>query len=432
MGAGTNDVVTAMPRIAHLTAIVIGGGPAGLATSRRLAERSVDHVVLERGRPAERWRSERWDSLRLLTPNWQTRLPGWRYRGADPDGYMTMPEIVEYLDDYAESFDAPILAHTEVKSLRPSFDGFFVETEQGWYSADAVVIATGLTPSIPSLQRGFAPSVSQIHSSRYKSPAALPGGGVLVVGASASGLQIAHELRSAGRDVVLSVGEHVRLPRTYRNRDIHWWLDLAGTLDSTISQVPDLERARRSPSLQLVGTPDHRTLDLDTLVATGVDLAGRTRFAKGWTVGFHDDLPVTTARADRRMARLLDLFDHVATAAALDDRVGPPHRPAPMIASPGPDSIDLDASGISTVLWATGFRPHHPWLDLPVFDDRGEIAHHGGVTAWPGLYTMGLPFMRRRKSTFLDGFGADAEDIVDHLMEHLDTRTRARRWLLTR
>ena len=399
--------------------IVIGGGPAGLATSQRLTEWGIDHVVLDRGRVAERWRTERWDSLRLLTPNWQTRLPGWGYTGGDPDGYMTMPEVVDYLDQYAASFNAPIIEDTEVVAVGPADRGFIVRTNRSTYLARSVVVAAGAGPAVPGWSHSLTPSVAQIHSSAYRRPENLPPGNALVIGASASGIQIAHELRTAGRGVVLSVGEHTRLPRTYRGRDVHWWLDVAGTLDATVDQVHDLERARRSPSLQLVGTPDHRTLDLNALSHERVELVGRARPSDRWSMSFEDDLRLTTARADRRMYRLLDLFDHVATAAALDDRLEPSDRPEPTCVPAAATTLDLDERGISTVLWATGFRFSYPWLDVPVFDDAGTIRHEGGVTPWPGLYTMGLPFMRRRKSTFLDGFGDDAEAIVSHLAGHL-------------
>ncbi len=405
------------------TVVVVGGGPAGLATSRHLTARGIDHVVLERGRIAERWRSERWDSLRLLTPNWLARLPEWRYEGDDPDGFMTMPEIIGHLAAYAASFAAPVVEQAEVLAARPCAGGFEVDTPTCTYRSAALIVASGAVPTMPAWRDGLSPSVAQLHSSRYRNPEQIAPGGVLVVGASASGLQLAHELNRAGRNVVLSVGTHIRLPRTYRGRDTHWWLDLAGTLDTTIAEVADLTAARRGPSLQLAGTPDRRSLDLNRLRADGVRLTGRAVGARGWTVGFADDLAVTCAQADRRLHRLLALFDHVAVAAGLTDEIAPPSRPEPTRIAPAVAALDLDMYGVSTVLWATGFRRHYPWLHVPVTDRAGEIRHDGGISAWPGLYTMGLPFMRRRKSTFLDGIREDSADIVAHLATYLG-RTR--------
>lgn len=402
------------------TVAIIGAGPAGLATSRKLTDEGIDHVLIERGRVAERWRSERWDSLRLLTPNWQTRLPGWEYEGDDPDGYMTMPEVVRYLDDYARSFDAPVIDETMVSRVGPTDGGFRVSTSRGEFDAAAVVVAVGAAPNIPSWSADLPAGLDRLHSCEYRNPESLAAGGVVVVGASASGLQLADELRRAGREVVLSVGEHTRLPRTYRGRDIHWWLDLTGTLDLTIDQVRDVEAARRAPSLQLVGTPDQRSIDLNALAASGIRLAGRAAGFEGRSLKFDDDLSDNAGRADRRLGRLLDLFDAHAAVGRFDDELEPVTRPEPTdVPTPALTEIDIDARGIRTVLWATGFAGRYPWLDVPVFDDRGQICHDGGVTDWPGLYTMGLPFMRRRKSTFLDGFGADAADIVDHIAAHL-------------
>ncbi len=416
MAVSTLASASATLHRSHHHVVVIGGGPAGLATSYHLTESGVDHVVLERGRIAERWRSERWDSLRLLTPNWQTRLPGWGYGGCDPDGYMTAHEVTAHLDAYARSFGAPVIEGVNVDSVRPAGEAFEVKTDVGVLHSNAVVIATGSVPSIPAWAGALPPSITQVHSSRYRNPEHLPPGGVLVVGASASGMQLAAELAAAGRDVVLSVGSHTRLPRTYRGRDVHWWLDVSGTLEKPIAQVADLERARRSPSLQLVGTPDRRTLDLGTIGVAGVEMVGRTLGVEGWTVRFANDLGATTAAADRRLVRLLDRFDQVATAAALDGELDPPVRPEPIRLTAAVDRIDLDRRGISTVLWSTGFRPHYPWLHVPVTDATGAIVHDGGICDWPGLYTMGLPFMRRRNSTFLDGFGEDAHAIVAHLL----------------
>jgi putative flavoprotein involved in K+ transport len=403
-------------------AVVIGGGQAGLATSRCLKDRGIDHVVVERGRVAERWRAERWDSLRLLTPNWQSRLPGFRYQGEDPDGYMTMPEVAGYLERYARSFDAPVQETTTVLSVETCPGGYRVVTSRGEWQAPSVVLATGHcdTPHVPGMAAALDPRIRQITPSAYRNPAQLPSGGVLVVGAAASGVQLADEIHASGRPVTLAVGRHTRLPRLYRGRDILWWLDAAGVFDETIDDVYDLGVSRDQPSLQLVGRPDHATLDLRVLQERGVRLAGRLAAVEGTQAAFADDLVVHTVSADVRLARLLQRIDAFAESHGLDGRVAPPepfepfHWPAE-----GPRSLDLRAEGIETVVWATGFRRLHPWLRVPVLDGRGEIRHDGGVTPAPGLYVMGLYFQRRRKSSFIDGVGADAAELSDHLARWL-------------
>ncbi len=295
----------------RIDVVVIGAGQAGLAMAHELAARGIDHVVLERGRVAERWRSERWDSLRLLTPNWCTRLPGWRYTGADPDGFMTMAQVVRYFEDYAASFTPPVLTGVTVRAV--DFDGtrWRVTADGQYWSARAVVIATGHcdTPQVPAMARALPESVRQITPGRYRNPSALPEGGVLVVGASASGVQIAHELGAAGRAVTLAVGRHVRLPRCYRGRDIIWWLDRAGVLDERIDRVPDPEAARAQPSLQLVGDPACRPLDLAVLAAAGVRLNGRALGVDGARMHFAGDLAETPAAAERKLVRLRARID---------------------------------------------------------------------------------------------------------------------------
>lgn len=403
----------------RIPVVVIGAGPAGLATSWHLTRREIPHVVVERGRVAERWRSERWDSLRLLTPNRHARLPGWEYAGPDTSGFMSMGEVVDWLAAYSAATETPVLTNTSVNLVSPSSDGFVVETDRITFESQAVVVATGAEPWMPRWRDRISSQIEQRHSSEYRNPDHLPPGGVLVVGASASGIQIAAELAAVGRRVTLSVGSHNRLPRTYRGRDIHWWLDLSGKLDVTIDQVANAEAARRSPSLQLVGSPEGQSLDLNVLSEAGVRLTGRARAASGTLVRFALDLRENCERADRRQLRLLDEFDSIATAAGYDDILATPYRPLPTRIPASPRSIDLDRAGIRSILWATGFAPSYPWLALPVVDGRGRIRHHAGVADWPGLYVMGLPFMRRRRSTFLDGFDGDADAIVSHLADHL-------------
>jgi putative flavoprotein involved in K+ transport len=397
--------------------IVIGGGQAGLAMSRSLTDRGVDHVVLERGRIAERWRSERWDSLRLLTPNWMSRLPGWRYDGPDPDGYMTAAEVTDYFARYAEASSAPVVEHCTVESVRAVADRFEVVTTCGVFGARHVVIATGWCdrPWVPAMARRLSTGITQVTPSDYRNPSSLPQGGVLVVGASATGVQLADELRSAGRDVVLAVGSHSRLPRRYRGMDVFWWLDRIGSLDRTIDEMPDPARARQEPSLQLVGRPGGRRLDLGTLQRSGVRLAGRLDAVDGRRVRFAGDLPVTIANADRRMTRVLaDIDTHIA-ATGLTGEVLAPDPPRNILATTSPDELDLRRSGIETVIWATGFRRSYPWLHLPVLDATGEIRQRRGVTPMPGLYVLGQRFQHFRSSNFIDGVGRDAAFVAHHL-----------------
>jgi putative flavoprotein involved in K+ transport len=406
--------------------VVVGGGQAGLAASRCLQARGVDHVVLERGRIAERWRSERWDSLRLLTPRWQSRLPDFSYRGPDPDGFMSRREVIGYLEAYARSFAAPVEEGVAVLAIERDGDGYRVTADRGEWRAESVIVATGHCdrPHVPALAAELPSDVVQLVPTRYRNPDVLPAGGVLVVGASATGIQLADEIHRSGRPVTLAVGRHVRLPRSYRGRDVMAWLDVTGFLDDGAEAVADLEAARRQPSLQLVGRPDHRTLDLGVLLDAGVRLVGRVTAVEGARVLFAEDLAETVAAAERRLARLLGRIDaYVATSG---QAAVPPAEPLrPFAPPPAPAAIDLRADGIRTVVWATGYRRSYPWLRVPVLDERGDIRHVGGITPAPGLYVLGLLFLRRRKSSFLDGVGEDAAVLVDHLARHLARRRAA-------
>lgn len=401
----------------HIDTLVLGAGQAGLAMSRCLTDRGRDHVVLERGRPAERWRRERWSSMRLLTPNWMTRLPGWCYDGNDSDGYMTATEVVGYLDRYARSFGAPVEAETTVVRVEWGGDRFLATTDRGAWSANHVVVATGHCdrPYVPAMAARLSRAVHQTTPTVYRDPGSLPDGGVLVVGAAASGAQLADELARSGRDVVLAVGRHTRLPRCYRGRDICWWLERLGVLDKTIDQMPDPARARREPSLQLAGRPDKADLDLAALQDNGVRLSGRLTGVDGRTVHFAADLAATTARAETGRRRLLAEIDDYIHSNGLPTEVldREPVRPVPVDGEQ--DRLDLRSEGISTVLWATGFRRRYPWLGIPVLDEAGEIRHRRGVTPVPGLYVLGLRFQHRRNSSFLDGVRHDAEFIANHL-----------------
>jgi putative flavoprotein involved in K+ transport len=386
---------------------IIGGGQAGLALSRCLADRGVEHVVLERGSVGERWRT-RHRSLRLLTPNWLSRLPGWTYDGGDPDGFMTMPEVTGYLERYARSFGAPVETGTTVAAVHRDADGYRVRTDRGELATENVVIATGAChePAVPGFARHAHPGIAQRAPASYRGPERLPDGGVLVVGASASGVQLAAELRAAGRAVVLAVGRHVRLLRTYRGRDIHHWLDRLGLLHKPAEPGAGNPLAL---SAQLVGSPERRDVDLATLQRAGVVLAGRLTGLDGTWARFAGDLHRHTGDADRRLVRLLGRIDgHLATT----DRAVPADPVRPVAPRPAIRELDLAAAGIGTVLWATGYWRRYPWLHVPVLRPDGELIHHHGVTPAPGLYAIGLPLQSRRNSTFIDGVRHDALSIT--------------------
>jgi len=371
---------------------------------------------------ANSWRRERWDSLRLLTPNWQTRLPGHHYDGPEPDGYMTMGEIVEFICRFAQLSQAPVRTATAVTSVTRTDRGYRIATSAGDIQCRTVVIASGACnrPVVPALRHAMPASIAHITPFDYRNPGTLPDGGVLVVGASATGVQLAAEIVQSGRPVTLSVGEHVRLPRTYRGRDILWWMEKSGIWNQRYDEVDDLTRARRLPSPQLVGTPDRATLDLNALTAMGVTLVGRLSAVRDGNALFSGGLRNQFSLADLKLARLLDTFDDWARRHPLPADVSAPERFEPTRApDPARLKLDLRNGEIRSVVWATGFRPDYSWLHVPVVDEKGHLRHDGGVVDSPGMYALGLPMLRRRKSTFIHGAEDDARDIVDHLAGYL-------------
>ena len=378
--------------------------------------------MLERGEVANSWRRERWDSLRLLTPNWLSRLPGLPYEGPDPDGYMTAAEVTELIERFAVRSRAPVRTGANVTSLQRTDDGYHVATSTGEIASQTVVIASGACnrPVVPAVAAAVPAAVEQFTALDYRDPAKLPEGGVLVVGASATGAQLAAELARSGRPVTLSVGEHVRLPRTYRGRDVLWWMDSAGVWDQRYNEVDDLTRARRLPSPQLVGTPERSTLDLNALASMGVELVGRWAAARDGQALFSGGLRNVLALADLKLERLLDTFDEWARLHGRDSEVGPPERCQPTrVPESSRLQIDLRRGEIRSIVWATGYRPDYRWLDVPVLDAKGQLQHEGGVVASPGLYALGLPVLRRRRSTFICGIEDDARAVIDHLARHL-------------
>jgi putative flavoprotein involved in K+ transport len=408
----------------QVTTAVIGAGHAGLAMSRRLAERSIDHVVLEGGEVANSWRTQRWPSLRLLTPNWQTRLPGLDYEGDDPDGFMPVAGVVATVARYARLVGAPVRTATTVRSVRTGAAGFEIETSDELFRAPTVVLASGACgrPAIPAIADALPARITSLSPLAYRDPGQLPDGGVLVVGASATGVQLAGEIRRSGRPVTLAAGEHVRLPRAYRGRDIFWWMAATGVLAERYDQVDDLTRARHLPSPQLTGRPDAAITDLNSLTAQGIRVTGRLGRIRAGVAQFSGSLANTCALADLKMNRFLNRADEWATAAGLDSEFPPPHRFEPTRVDPrSPLELDLASGEITTVVWATGFRPDHSWLDIPAALDRtGRLCHDGGVvTSAPGLYLLGMRVLRTRASTYIPGAAADSEALAEHLRSFL-------------
>jgi putative flavoprotein involved in K+ transport len=408
----------------RIATAVIGGGQTGLAMSSYLSESSIEHVLLERGEVANSWRKERWDSLRLLTPNWLNRLPGYRYQGDDPDGYMTMPELVDYITTYAATIDAPVESHTEVTAVESVDDGFRILTTNGEWSAKTVVIASGPyhRPDVPALAAAIPSTVRCVAAADYRNPDQLDEGGVLVIGAASTGVQLAEEIHRSGRPVTLAVGGHVRMPRLYRGMDIMWWLDAAGILDERYDEVDDIVRARHVSSFQLVGSPARLTVDLNSLQQMGVRVVGRLAgVTNDGTAQFSGSLPNQCALADLKLGRLLDALDNWAIEHGVETETDPAERLPPTNVPPSPPLLlPLGKGEIKSVIWATGYRTEYPWLNIPILDAKGALRHAGGVTSVPGLYVMGTAFLRRRKSTLIAGAGDDARELTTHLCGYLD------------
>jgi len=401
--------------------VIIGAGPAGLAMSACLAEQGVEHVILERGLVANRWRSQSWDSLRLLTPNWLNHLPYRPYSGDDPDGFMSKDEIIAFFAAYAASLPMPVIENADVTTVERRGTGYRVGSTKGDWEASAVVIATGQCqwPRVPALARGLSSDILQISAGAYRRPGSLPAGGILVVGASASGIQIADEIHRSGRPVTLAAGRHTRLPRRYRGRDIMWWLDQLRLLDDPVAAVGDLDRAREQPSLQLAGYSGS-DINLGTLHRAGVRIVGRASAAHGTVMEFAGDLIESTGAAERKLQRLLDRIDQAADQQGFP--AADPASRARLILDEPSVRTDLEKSGIATVIWATGYQPRYPWLQVPVIGPRGGVEHAGGMTAAPGLFIIGLPWLRRRSSSFITGIARDAVVLSRRIAGYLDAR----------
>jgi putative flavoprotein involved in K+ transport len=396
--------------------LIIGGGQAGLVMSHRLKQRGLKHLVIERHRIAERWRSERWDGLRFQFPNWSVRLPDFPFPHTDPDGFATSREIVDFISAYADFIAAPIRCGVAVTALRrrDGGSGLIAETSDGSIEADNVVVATGpyQSPVLPALLRDDV-NLFQVHASRYLNPDQLPPGAVLVIGAGASGSQIAEELLRAGRRVYLSVGRHTRLPRRYRGRDLIWWLSAMGIDQTAVEQ--------RGPSRLLpliTGAYGGHTIDFRRFAADGVTLLGRVKAAHDGIVDLAPDLAESLANGDAMYASFLDRVDahieHHALAMPQDPAARAMLSDPSCVAEPL-RQLDISADGIGAVIWATGYGVDFSWIDVPVLDARGEPVHRRGVTEVPGLYFLGLQWLSKMSSSFLSGVGDDAADLADYI-----------------
>jgi putative flavoprotein involved in K+ transport len=383
-------------------------------------------LVIERGDVANSWRNERWDSLSLLTPNWQSRLPGFDYPGKDPDGFMSVQEVVTFIEDYAHYCKAPVRTQSTVKSLTKNNDDYLLVTDCEEWRCRSVVIASGAcnVPTIPKVAKDLPSDIQQVTPWEYRNPSQLQEGGVLVVGSSSTGLQLAEEIHRSGRPVTIASGEHVRLPRVYRGRDIQWWMDKAGVLDEGLDEIDDINRARRLPSPQLVGSRARKILDLNTMTELGIKLVGRLMGVNNGHLQFSGSLRNVCALADLKMNRLLVAIDEWAEQSPMAAQFDPAERFEPTGVDEVPClDLDLATCGIRSIVWATGYRPDYSWLNVPVLDRKDMIKHNGGVTDSPGMYVLGMPFLRRRKSSFIHGAEDDARFVTEHLAAYLGQDT---------
>ena len=402
--------------VEKIETLVIGGGQSGLVMSHHLKQRGLSHLVLERQRIAERWRSERWDGLAFQFPNWSVRLPEFPFPHSDPDAFATTPEIIKFIEAYADFVAPPIRCGVEVMRLRrrDGASGFVAETAGGAIEADKVVVATGpyQRALIPDLLRDHP--VFQVHASRYRNPEQLPPGAVLVAGAGASGAQIAEELQRAGRRVYLSVGTHRRLPRRYRGRDLFRWL-----ADMGIDQTPTAQRGASALGPVISGAYGGQTIDFRRYAASGMTLTGHLRSARGGVIEIAPGLAESLRDGDLVFSTFLAMVDGYVKLRGLDLPDEPEARislPDPVCVTEPLQRLDLDAEGIGAVIWATGYGLDFGWIDIPVKDANGDPLHQNGVTGVPGLYFLGLPWLSKMSSSFLSGVGDDAAVLADHIV----------------
>ena len=403
--------------IEEVDTLIIGGGQAGLAISEHLGKRGARHLIVERHRLVERWRSERWDSLVANGPAWHDRFPGRTFSGIDPDSFATKDEIVDYFAAYAEQIAAPIRCGVAVSALRTKADGpgFRADTSDGVIEAANVVVATGpfQRPIVPSVVPAAA-GIVQMHSAAYRNPGQLPEGAVLVIGAGSSGVQIADELARSGRRVYLSVGPHNRPPRRYRGRDFVWWLGVLGEWDTKVV-APGTEHV----TIAVSGANGGRTVDFRDLAARGITLLGSAESCKDGVMRFRPNLAKNIAEGDANYLSVLDAADAYVAQKGLDLPEEPEARkiaPDPQCVTEPLDQLNLVDAGLTSIIWATGYALDFGWIKIDAFDPKGHPVHQRGVSAVPGLYFLGLAWLSRRASPFIWGVWHDAEYLAGHLV----------------
>jgi putative flavoprotein involved in K+ transport len=403
----------------HYSVIIVGGGQAGLSMSYCLKERGVDHIIFEKNKIGYAWRTKRWDSFCLVTPNWQCRLPGFPYPGSDPQGFMQKDEIVQYIEAYAASFDPPIREGVEVlRVFKPNFQEVFeVATSIGHYTCDQVVVATGSyhQPKIPKIAERLPESILQLHSSEYRNPQSLPDKGVLVVGTGQSGCQIAEDLHLAGKQVHLCVGGAPRSPRFYRGKDVVDWLDQMGYYDLSINDHPQKEKVRAKANHYVTGRDGGREIDLRQFALEGMKLYGRLKHIQGAKLEFSPDLKQNLDQADAVAESIKTSIDSFIEKNHIE---APPASPYQPVWQPCREILELDcaAADIGTVIWCTGFRSNFSYIEVPVFDGKGYPGHERGVTDVWGFYFLGLPWLHTWGSGRFSGIARDATYLADYIV----------------
>lgn len=397
-----------------IDAVVIGAGQAGLATSYELTRRGVEHVVLERGKVGETWRSERWDGFYLNTPNWSLQLPGFHYDGPNPDAFASLRETVGYFEAYAESFCAPVREQTGVTGVRRTSNGLQVETPAGAIEARSVIVAAGAyqRPTPNRLAQALPSGVMSLHTTEYRRPSQLPEGAVAIIGSGQSGCQIAEELRAAGRDVYLSVGRCPWVPRRYRGRDVMYWNIQTGLADQTVDTLPS-PAARFACNPPVSGNDGGHDCNPRTLAASGVRLLGRLEVVEGSTLRCRGDVAENLAAGDAFVAAFRKIADEATQAKQLE--VDGPEAEDRALPVEGGCELDLRKAGVQAVIWANGFRPDHSWIEGIQRDEQGWPVQRRGVTSIPGLYFVGLHWLYKRKSPLLIGVGEDAAYVAEEV-----------------